>query len=124
VTGSARRRAWPRTTTAALLAIAAVAAVTSPVSPAVRAAVVVAFLVLGPGLAVIGLLDIPDPVRELALVIGVGLAIDTVVIGTMTYAGVGSADAALTALVALTALGISAQLLRSPGGRHSEETTS
>ena len=82
-----------------------------PAAPPVRTAALLLFFVLGPGLALIGLLRIRDPWQELALVIGVSLAVDVVVSAAMTYAGDRSSVQVLEVLLGITAVGALAQLV-------------
>jgi uncharacterized membrane protein (UPF0136 family) len=79
----------------------------------VRVVVLLTFLLLGPGLALVGLLGIPDRWRELSLIIGVSLALDVVVAGVLTYAGDRTAGSGLAVLVGIAFAGAAAQFVRS-----------
>ncbi|HWU06316.1 MAG TPA: hypothetical protein VN520_08010 [Streptomyces sp.] len=79
---------------------------------AVRVIVLLAFLIVGPGLALVGLLDIPDPWRESSLVIGVSLALDVLVIGLLTYAGNRTAGDGIAVLTGVAFVGAAVQFVR------------
>jgi hypothetical protein len=106
---SARRALW---------AVVAVAAVAAPVAAltgapaAVRVPVVLVFLLLGPGMAFVPLLDLGDPVAELTVAVGVSLAVDLAVALAMLYAGAWSPPTTLVVLAALALSGAAAQLLK------------
>jgi hypothetical protein len=89
------------------LAMAEGAVATDP-SP-LRTALVVWFLAVCPGLAVIGLLRLRDPWLKLALVPALSFAIDVFVGGILSYAGLWSAAAAILILVAISVSGALAQ---------------
>jgi hypothetical protein len=105
-------RAWLRPALALLLATAGVLAATVPLTSGLRVGMLVLFLVFGPGLALVGLLMIRDPWREAAFAIGVSLAVDVVVVGTLGYAGVERVGTGLGLLVGITGIGAVAQGLR------------
>jgi len=107
-----RRVPWPPVVAAAALA-AAVAALAGAPEP-VRAPLVLAFLVLGPGMAFVPLLKLGDPVAEVTLGIGISLALDLVVAVAMLYAGAWSPETTLVVLVAI-ALGGAALQQRKAG---------
>lgn len=83
------------------LAVAAVALVLADVGGPVRHVAVLAFLLLGPGLAVVGLLRLGDPVAELGIGIAVSVVIDGVVAAGSMYAGVWSPRGFLFAVAAI-----------------------
>jgi hypothetical protein len=89
-----------------------VAAVLGSSHPGVRVPAVLVFLLVGPGLALVGLLHVDDVWRELALVLGLSLAIDGVVVGGLAYAGDRSAGHALAVLVVVAMTGALGQLAR------------
>ena len=116
-----RSPAWLRPALIGALVAAALAATAGMGGPAVRGLAVLAFLALGPGLALVGLLGLPDPWQEVALVVGVSLALDVVVVGTLAYAGQRSSSPAFAILVAIALAGAVAQLIRPTSRReHSE----
>ena len=78
-----------------------------------RSIVVIGFLLLGPGLAVVPLLRIPAWPR-LTLAIGLSLAVDILVSTGMTYAGIWSPDGILAMLVLISLIGAVAQLIAIP----------
>ena len=69
----------------------------------VRYTVVVWFFSAVPGLAVNGVLRIPDPTAEWALAVTVSLAIDVVVATVLLYAGWWSPVVGFSSIAALTA---------------------
>jgi hypothetical membrane protein len=75
----------------------------------VRTAVVVWFLVVCPGLAIIALLRLRDAWLEVALVPALSLAIDILVSGTLAYAGLWSPAACILVLVSISVGGALAQ---------------
>ncbi len=107
---SARR--WWRPVLVVGLGLAALVVPGTTAAPGVRVVVLLAFLVLGPGLALVGLLDIPDGWRELSLVIGVSLALDLVVVGVLAYAGDGTAGDGLALLIGIAFTGAAVQFVR------------
>lgn len=99
---------WP-----ALIALAAVLAGTVVVfdaPPPIRPFVILVFLGIGPGLSLVGLLDINDLTQRLVLAIGVSLALDTIIAGLSLYAGLWSPVGVLLTLVAITLVGVGIQL--------------
>jgi hypothetical protein len=120
----ARPWAWARPALVVLVSLLAVASATAEgVSPGLRVVALLSFLVLGPGLALIGLLGISDPWRELALAIGVGLALDLVVVAVMAYAGNRTSGDALTVLVVVALAGAVAQVALGVRRRNREVTS-
>jgi hypothetical protein len=95
------RAGWPQLATASgLLAGALVlAGVHSPV----RVLVVLWFVLICPGMAVVRLLRLADPVAELALAVAVSITLAGLVSGVALYAGLWSPDVSLVVLVAVTA---------------------
>lgn len=91
-------------------AVAAVALVVADAGGAARHVVVLAFLMLGPGLAVVGLLRLGDPVAELAIGVALSVVIDGLVASASMYAGVWSPEGFLIAVagiaIACSALGL------------------
>jgi hypothetical protein len=109
-------RPWWRPALVVGLSFAALIVPRVAAAPGVRVVVLLVFLVLGPGLALVGLLDIPDGWREMSLVIGVSLALDVVVVGVLTYAGDGTASDGLARLAGSALAGAAVQSVR-PGRR-------
>jgi hypothetical protein len=110
------RRA-PHATAVALAAPAAAAFALASAPAALRAPVVLGFLVLGPGTAFVPLLALGDAVAELAVAVGVSLALDVAVETTMTYAGAWSPVGSLLVLAAIALAGVALQLARAGGAR-------
>jgi hypothetical protein len=105
-------RPWWRPALVVVLGLAALIVPGTAAAPGVRVVVLLAFLVLGPGLALVGLLGIPDGWRELSLVIGVSLALDVVVVGVLTYAGDSTAGDSLALLAGIAFAGAAVQFVR------------
>ena len=103
---------WLRPGLVVLLALLATAAASGVPAPGVRVLALLPFLLLGPGLGLVGLLDVPDPWREAAFVIGVSLAVDLVVATALGYYGAGTAVETLGVLVGIAVLGAAGQLAR------------
>ena len=102
---------WLRPAIVVLLALLAIASTTGMAVPGVRVVALLLFLVVGPGVALVGLLGIADPWRELALAIGVSLAADLVVVGALAYGGASSSGDALAVLIGIALLGSAAQAI-------------
>lgn len=107
-----------RVSPAAVVAVAAVAAAGAALvgaPDAVRVPLVLGFLLIGPGMAFVPLLDLDDPVAQLTVALGVSLALDLVVAMAMLYAGAWSPVASLVVLAAIALAGAALQQAR--GGR-------
>jgi hypothetical protein len=100
----------------AAFALAAVAASSAGAPAPVRAPLVLAFVLLGPGMAYIPLLGLGDLLAELTLGLAVSLALDLAVAATMLYAGAWSPRTSLFVL-GVVALGGVALQARVAGGR-------
>jgi uncharacterized membrane protein len=94
---------------ALVLAVAAAGLVVAGATSVVRAPVVIAFVLLGPGVGLVPLLRLRDPTAELALAIALSLALDVLVALTMVYARVWSAEGALLILAGVALAGAAAQ---------------
>jgi len=101
---------WPVVVTA--LTVAAVLVLLAGAGPALRAPVVLAFALVGPGMALVPLLRLDDPLAELSLGVALSLALDTLVALAMLYAGAWSPEGALLALAAMSLAGVAAQRRR------------
>lgn len=77
----------------------------------VRAAVVLGFLVAGPGLAIVPLLRIRQVSVEITLVLALSLALDTLVAESLVLAQAWSAGLALAVLIAISVTGAVLQML-------------
>jgi len=80
-----------------------------------RTLLVAVFLLLGPGLAVVGLLGIKDPWELLALAFGLSVALDTAVALVLVYVTGWDPGAGLAVLVAIGIAGALAQAVRASG---------
>ena len=74
-----------------------------------RTLLVVWFLAVCPGLAAVGLLRLRDPWLEVAIVPALSFAIDIIVAGVLSYAGLWSTAAVIIILVAISVFGALAQ---------------
>ena len=84
------------------LALAALAAQAVHAGSPLRAVVVLVFLVLAPGYAVVRLLRLPDRLVELTLAVALSIALDSLVALGYLYAGLAWIAWTLATLVALT----------------------
>ena len=98
---SRRRRHASVSWALALLGWLALALTYVPPTP-IRAFVVIAFVLTGPGAGISGYLRERDPVEELAVVVGSSTACSALVAEALYLAGVGSPRLALALLAALT----------------------
>lgn len=106
----AARWLWPL----GLLASAAAAGVLSNQGDSalagMRLAVGLWFLFFCPGMALIRLLRLNDPLQEWGLAAALSVALDTIIAAGMLYASVWSPQGTLYVLIAITAAGALAQL--------------
>lgn len=100
----------------AVVAIAAAAGYATGWDSPVRAGLVLAFLLFGPGLAIAEVLDIRDPVQQIGIAVGVSLAVDTIASVTLLYTGLFSAELAFAVIVAVTFAAIIVAVLRALRG--------
>jgi hypothetical protein len=100
-------RGSPATTL--LLVGSAAVVVVSAVAPPHRAWVVIPYLLLAPGCALVPLLRLHDPLMEAALVIAVGVVLLTAVALAMVWSGVWSGWVVAASAVAATVAGALAQ---------------
>lgn len=82
---SGRRLLWPTACSLWTIAVGTVVLV-APGSP-IRAILVLSFLLVGPGISLIRLLDLRDIVLELTLACSVGIMLATLVASAMAYSG-------------------------------------
>jgi uncharacterized membrane protein len=95
-----------------LLSILAGVAYAADWQSPVRTALGVAFLFLAPGLAIVELLAIQDPLMRIALVPGISIAVGTLVAVSLVYADAFSSGLALALLEALTLAALLAAAVR------------
>jgi hypothetical protein len=93
-------RLWPWIVIVSSVAVALL--VFLDVEVAIRPFVVLAFLVIVPGMAIVRALRIPDRVAELTLGIALSVTIDGAVPGVLMYAGLWSSKLALLIVIDLT----------------------
>jgi hypothetical protein len=96
------------------LALAAGAATLGAPAP-LRPAVVLVFLAIGPGLALVGLLGVDDGLEELLLVVGASLVLDLLVAEALVVTGVWSVGACIPVLMAIAVGGAVAHMRLVPG---------
>jgi hypothetical protein len=84
-------------------ALAAVAALVGPATPA-RPLLVITFLLVWPGMALVRMLDLVDWHTELTLAVAASLVLDTLVAEAMLWGHVWSPDAAFAVLLGITAV--------------------
>jgi len=101
----------------AIAAIAALVAIAADWESPFRVALVLAFFLFVPGLALAELLEIADPVQRLAIATAASLAIETLVAVGLVYAGLYSAEAASAVVVGLTCVALLAAVLRRGRGQ-------
>ena len=80
-------RPWPWLIVLSTLALGSVAAAGE--SSALRTALAIWFLLLCPGLALVGLMRLDDAWMEVTLAVALSVVLDTAVAGAMSYAGCG-----------------------------------
>jgi hypothetical protein len=112
---TARRVSWPALVAGSALAAAAVALIGAP--EAIRAPLVLVFLLLGPGMAFVPLLGLGDPVAQLTVALGVSVALDLCVAMAMLYAGAWSPPVTLVVLAAIALAGAAIQHAKRGGAR-------
>jgi uncharacterized membrane protein YwaF len=83
---------------------------------AVRPLIVLAFLVLGPGLSVTGFLRFADPGTELAVAIPLSLALDALIAGIMSLVGQWEPNTALVVSAAFASGALALQLQQTVNG--------
>jgi hypothetical protein len=85
---------------------------------ALRPVVVLWFLLVCPGMALVRPLRLGDSGSELAIAIALSLALDTIVAGSMVYAGLADFEAMFTLLLAITLAAVAGDVvLRAPLSR-------
>ena len=95
-------------------AAAAALVVVLDADPLYRAPVLLTFVLVCPGLAIVRLLDIPDMLAQLSLAVGLSLALAVLVPAILLYAGAWSPLGALIILIAITELAGILQFLVRP----------
>ncbi len=110
---------WPVVIIASAVAVNVVVANES--QTAIRPALVLWFLLVCPGMAFVRLLRMTSIAVEIALGIGLSLALATIVTGSLLYAGVTSTVTSLGVLSGLSVAGALAQLfVLSAGASHED----
>ena len=93
--------------------LAAIAASFADAPTQVRVPLVLAFALIGPGAAIVPILELHDPLGEFTLALGVSLAVDVVVACAMLYAHAWAPEAGLAILVAVAVAGAGGQVAAS-----------
>lgn len=83
------------------LALAALAGVAFDALQPLRSVAVLPFVMIGPGLALTGLLRLSDPVLELTLVVALSFAVQTLVAMVAVYGGLWSPELVLVVCMAI-----------------------
>jgi len=87
----------------------------------VRAALVLVFLLFGPGLAIGELLQIRDPIAQLGLAAGISLGVETIVAVSLLYLGILSGELGFAIMYAITLAALAASVARAErGSLHAE----
>ena len=110
---------WPAGIAAVNATACAVVALGGSSTP--RTLVVVAFLLLCPGMGVVRAIGVGDLWAQLSLGLGLSVAIDTLVAGVLALAGAWSPTAILVILVGVSLAGATLELRRL--GSHEERAT-
>ncbi len=115
-------RAWPIAImlSAALVGALAVGGAGSPLRPIAT----LGFLSICPGMAVVRLLRLEDVLTELTLAVAFSIALDSLVAGTMLYAGWWSPEWSLGLLLGASVIGAACQLRPDRLGRSTEAVPS
>jgi uncharacterized membrane protein len=100
-----------------VLAISATVAFASGWESPLRTGLVLIFLLFVPGLALVELLEVRDPLFQVALATGVSLALETVAGVTLEYAGAFSAERTMAVVVCLTLAALVVTMVRASRGR-------
>jgi hypothetical protein len=98
-------RSWAPLIVLASSALAMLEGIATDGASTLRTVLVVWFLAVAPGLAVVGLLRLQDPWLEVALVPALSLSIDVIVGGVLSYTRLWSPAAAILILVAISVAG-------------------
>ncbi len=106
------RPGWQWPVALYLGAAGALTAVAFGGSSTVRALVVLVFLALCPGMAVVRVIGVGDGWAQLSLALALSFTLDTVVAGVLALMGAWSPSAALIVLVAITVGGAGIELGR------------
>lgn len=96
----------------ALAALAAMAAIAADWESPARVALTLAFVLFVPGLALAELLEIRDPLQRLAIATSASLAIETLLVLALLYAGLFSTEAASAVVTGLTCVALLAVVRR------------
>jgi hypothetical protein len=81
-----------------------------------RPAVVLVFLAIGPGMALVGLLGLDDPLEEVLLVVGASLVLDLLVAEALVLSSAWSAEACTQLLMTVAIGGAIAHIRLVPRG--------
>ncbi|MDQ3865332.1 MAG: hypothetical protein M3304_00670 [Actinomycetota bacterium] len=112
----ARSLLWPAVSVVSTVAVAAV--VLSDVAPRVRAAFVLWFLVVCPGMALVRLLRLRDRIAEWTLAVALSIVLAILISSVMLYAGKWSPVHGLAILAGTTLAATVADVARAVRERH------
>jgi hypothetical protein len=104
---------WP-SVVAVALAVAVAVTVYGDLDTPLRPALVLLFLLAGPGTPLVRLLHLTDPLTEVVIAVGLSLALAMLVSVVLLLAGEPSSDFALAVLISITLGGTAAHLGSEP----------
>ena len=97
-------------------AVAAVA-VYADIDVAARAVVVLWFMLVCPGMALVRLLRLSDPLTELAIAVALSLALETVLAGALLYVGSANFEVTFGVLLGVTLAAVAVDVTRGSAAR-------
>jgi hypothetical protein len=93
-------------------AVVAAIVVYADVDVAARPVLVLWFMLVCPGMAVVRLLRLTDPMTELAIAVALSLALNTILAGALLYAGSADFDVTFGLLLAVTLTAVAVDVTR------------
>lgn len=100
-----------------LSAAVAAAAVYADIDAAARAIVVLWFMLVCPGMAIVRLLRLSDPLTEFAIAVALSLAIETVLAVALLYAGSANFEVTFGVLLVVTLAAVAVDVTRGVAGQ-------
>lgn len=113
-----RRSLWVWVAVSLISSAGVAVVVFADVGSRLRPFVVLWFVVVCPGMAIVRLLPVGERLAELTLAVAVSLALGIIVPGTMLYAGFWSPEIALAILISITLIGTIVEIVRSWSRRY------
>ena len=101
---------WP--VVIGISAVVAAIVVYADVDGPLRPAVVLWFLLVCPGMALVRLLRLRDPLTELAIAVALSMALETVLAGALLYLGSANFQVSFAVLLAVTLAAVAADVTR------------